>query len=149
MADYAAYAGSHAALVDGLHASREGEVASVIGVASYTHAATVYQSGSGESGSEALMRRSMSCMASSYIPAAPTTGAGANIQGGNIFHAMGPNGGGVMRGDSVAAMWPTLEIIRDIYTQASQGVVLTWVSLWDAEVAFRSAAYSRVAFQLA
>ena len=68
-AAYADYAGSHAALVDGLHASGEGDVSSVIGVASYAHAASVYQAGSGESGSEALMRRSMSCMASSYIPA--------------------------------------------------------------------------------
>ena len=141
---YADYAGSHAALVDGLHASREGEVSSVIGVASYTHAASVYQAGSGESGSEALMRRSMSCMASSYIPA-----VASDVQNGNIYHAMGPNGGGVMRGDSVAAMWPTLEIVRDIYSQASQGVVLTWVTLWDAAVAFRAASYARVPFQVA
>ena len=145
-AAYADYAGSHAALVDGLHASRESEVSSVIGVASYTHAASVYQAGSGESGSEALMRRSMSCMASSYIPAATGTPL---VQDGNIFHAMGPNGGGILRGDSVAAMWPTLEVIRDIYSQASQGVVLTWVLLWDAAVAFRSSAYARVPFQLA
>ena len=141
---YSDYAGSHAGLVDGIHATREGEVSSVIGVASYTHAASVYQAGSGESGSEALMRRSMSCMASSYIPAAVS-----NVQSGNIFHAMGPNGGGVMRGDSVAAVWPTLEIVRDIYSQASVGVTLTWVSLWDAVVAFRTAAYSRASFQLA
>ena len=141
---YADYAGSHAALVDGLHASREGEVSSVIGVASYTHAAGVYQAGSGESGSEALMRRSGGCRASSYVPAAVS-----NVQNGNIYHAAGPNGGGTMRGDSVAAMWPTLEVIRDIYSQASQGVTLTWVSLWDAAVAFRSAAYARAAFQLA
>ena len=32
---------------------------------------------------------------------------------------------------------------------ASQGVTLTWVSLWDAAVAFRTAAYSRASFQLA
>lgn len=138
------YAGSHAGLVDGLHAEREGEVSSVIGVATYTHAAGVYQAGSGESGSEALMRRSGGCRASSYIPAAVS-----NVQNGNLYHAAGPNGGGAMRGDSVAAMWPTLEVIRDIYSQASQGVTLTWVSLWDAAVAFRPAAYSRVAFQLA
>ena len=141
---YADYAGSHAALVDGLHASREGEVSSVIGVASYTHAASVYQAGSGESESEALMRRSMSCMASSYIPA-----VAGMVQNGNVYHAAGPNGGGVMRGDSVAAVWPTLEIVRDIYSQASVGVTLTWVSMWDAAVAFRPAAYSRVAFQVA
>ena len=145
---YADYAGSHAALVDGLHAGREGEVTSVIGTASYRHAASVYQTGSGESGSEALMRRSGGCIASSYVPAAPTAGAGANIRDGNLYHANGPNGG-AMRGDSVAAMWPTLEIVRDIYSQASQGVTLTWVSLWDAAVAFRSAAYARVPFKLA
>ena len=53
-----------------------------------------------------------------------------------------------MRGDSVAAMWPTLEIIRDIYSQASQGVVLTWVTLWDAAVAFRPSAYALRSFRL-
>ena len=144
---FADYAGSHAAAVDGIHASMEGEVSSVIGVAAYRHAASVYQAGSGESGSEALKRRSMACMASSFIPA-PT---GANkIANGNIYHAGGPNGGGGdMRGDSVAAVWPTLEVIRDIYSQASQGVVLTWVTLWDLQAAYRSAAYARVAFRLA
>ena len=121
----------------------------MIGVASYTHAAGVYQAGSGESGSEAPMRRSAGCWASSYIPAAPTSGARKDVQDGNLYHAAGPNGGGAMRGDSVAAMWPTLEVIRDIYSQASQGVTLTWVTLWDAVVAFRSAAYSRAAFKLA
>ena len=72
------------------------------------------------------------------------------IQNGNIYHSAGPNGGGAsLRGDSIAAMWPTLEIIRDIYSQASVGVVLTWVTLWDAETAFRAAAYQRIAFRLA
>ena len=141
--DYAAYAGAHAQAVDGIHASMETEVSSVVGVASYRHAAGVYQTGSGESGSEALRRRSMSCMASPFIPAAVN-----NIQNGNIFHAAGMNGGGTMRGDSVAAIWPTLEVIRDIYTQAaSGGVVLTWVGLWDLQAAFRADAYQRVAFQ--
>ena len=123
------------------------QVASVIGTGSYQHAAGVFQTGSGESGTEALARRSMACMASNFIPA-PT---GANeIQNGNVYHASGPNGGGAnLRGDSIAAMWPTLEIIRDIYSQASIGVVLTWVTLWDAETAFRAAAYRRVAFRLA
>ena len=147
VAAYSDYAGSHAGGVDGIHASREMEVSSVIGTASYQHAAGVYQAGSGESGSEALARRSMSCMASSFIPAA----AGSPlVQNGNIYHSAGPNGGGAaLRGDSIAAMWPTLEVIRDIYSQASVGVVLTWVTLWDAETAFRAAAYRRVAFQVA
>ena len=142
-ATYADYASSHAGGVDGLHAEMEGEVSSVIGVDVYKHAATVYQSGSGESGSEALRRRSMFCRASSYIPAAVS-----GQSKGNLFHLSGPNGGGVMRGDSVAAMWPTLEVIRDPYSKASQGVLLTWVVLWDAKVAFRSAAYQRLAFKI-
>ena len=141
---YADYAGSHASGVDGIHAETEREVSSVVGVDVYKHAATVYQAGSGESGSEALMRRSMACRASSYISAATNAGQALN----NIYHLSGPNGGGVMRGDSIAAMWPTLEVIRDIYSQASQGVTLTWVALWDASVAFRSDAYSRVAFKI-
>ena len=144
---YAEYASSHAASVDGIHATMEMQCSSVIGVSSYQHAAGVFQAGSGESGTEALARRSSSCMASAYIPAAAGTPA---VQDGNIFHAAGPNGGGAdMRGDSVAAVWPTLEVIRDNVTQASQGVVLTWVTLWDAQTAFRAAAYRRVAFRLA
>ena len=143
-ATYADFAGIHASAVDGIHASRETEVSSVIGTATYQYAARVYQAGSGESGSEALMRRSGGCMASSFVP-----GTASMVQNGNILHAQGPNGGGAaMRGDSIAAMWPTLEVIRDIYSQASVGVVLTWVSLWDAETAFRSAAYRRAAFKI-
>ena len=146
-ATFADYAGSHAGAVDGIHAGAEGFVSSVIGVNSYQHAATVYQAGSGESGSEALKRRSMACMASSFVPAPTGT---EMIQNGNIYHAAGPNGGGAdMRGDSVAAMWPTLEIVRDLYSQASTGIILTWIGLWDAQTAFRSAAYKRVAFRLA
>ena len=63
-------------------------------------------------------------------------------------HAAGPNGGGIMRGDSVAAVWSTLEVIRDIYSNASQGVVLTWVALWDAYTALRSAAYKHIAINI-
>ena len=143
-ATYADYAGAHAQAVDGIHAGMETQVSSVIGVSVYQHAAAVYQTGSGESGSEALRRRSMSCMASPYVGDASNAGQ----QKLNLFHAAGPNGGGVMRGDSVAAMWPTLEVIRDIYSKASQGVVLTWVTLWDAQTAFRSSAYKRVAFDI-
>ena len=58
----------------------------------------------------------MSCMASVYVPA-PV----GDVQNGGIFHAAGPNGGGAMRGDSVAAIWPTVEIIRDPYSAASTG----------------------------
>ena len=144
VADYAAYAGVPASGVDGIHASDEGECSLVMGVASYQHAAAVYRTGAGaESAIESLKRRAGRVMASSYVPA-----AASDIQSGNILHAAGPNGGD-MRGDSVAAVWPSLELIRDPYSKASQGVVLTWVSLWDMEAAFRSGAYKRVSFKLA
>ena len=136
------YGGLHALAVDGIHASMETEVMGIIGDESYQHAAGVYIQGSGESGSELLKRRSAGCMASTYIPSK----SNANKQSA-ILHAAGPNGG-AMRGDSVAALWPTLEVIRDIYTQASQGVVLTWVALWDAHTAFRSAAYKHIAINI-
>ena len=143
VADAARYGRLHAEAVDGIHAGVEKEVMGLIGDESYRHAAGVYIAGSGESGSELLSRRSGGCMASTYIPDAVS-----DIQS-SILHAAGPNGGGAMRGDSVAAMWPTLEIVRDIYSQASQGVRLTWVTLWDAKVAFRSAAYQAVGIKLA
>ena len=146
VAEFSDYAGSHAAGVDGIHAEMEKEVSSVIGTDVYAHAAGVYQAGSGESGSEALMRRSMMCRASSYIGAAD---ASTHYSLGNVYHSAGPNGGGVMRGDSVAATWPTLSVIRDLYSNSSVGVSLVWVVLWDAAVAFRPSAYKRVAFQIA
>ena len=133
-ADAARYGSLHAEGVDGIHATMETEVSSVIGDETYRHAAGVYITGSGESGSELLRRRSGGCMASTYI-----ADKSSMIQNA-ILHASGPNGGAV-RGDSVAAMWPTLEIVRDIYSKASQGIVLTWVGLWDARVALRAGAY--------
>ena len=141
-ATYADYAGSHALGVDGIHASMETEVSSVIGVDVYKHAATVYQAGSGESGSEALKRRGMKCMASPFVGS-----ASSGQHKLNLYHSSGPNGG-TSRGDSVAAIWPTLELVRDVYSKASQGVVLTWITLWDAQTAFRASAYQRVAFDI-
>ena len=136
------YGRLHALAVDGIHAGTETEVMSVIGDETYRHAAGLYIAGSGEAGSGLLSRRSGGCMASTYIANA------AGMKQNAILHAMGPNGGGLMRGDSVAAVWPTLEIVRDIYSQASQGVVLTWITLWDAYTAFRAAAYKLIAVQI-
>ena len=136
------YGRLHSLAVDGVHAAMESEVTSVIGDETYRHSAGLYIAGSGEAGSGLLSRRSGGCMASAYIPDVVST------KQLSILHAAGPNGGGIMRGDSVAAMWPTLEIVRDIYSQASQGVTLTWVGLWDAHVALRPSAYKRIAIQI-
>ena len=143
------YAGFHALGVDGIHASTEREVRSVIPPDVYQHAAKTYMVATGsaatESGSEALARRSGGCMASPYV--AETVSGGQRKK--CYLHSAGPNGGGIMRGDSVAAVWPTIEIIRDPYAQASIGVVLTFVLLWDAHTALRPSAYKRVAFDIA
>ena len=121
IAKFVDYAGAPSTAVDGIHAGKETEVSVVLGVDSYQHAASVFQtgSGSGESASEVIKRRSGGTMASSYIPAK----SNAKIQNGNLLHAAGPNGGEA-RGDSVAALWPSLEVIRDPYSKASQGVNL-------------------------
>ena len=66
----------------------------------YRHAAAQYQAGSGESGSEALGRRSAGCMASPYV--AETGNSGQRKR--NYLQAAGPNGSGIMHGDSVAAV---------------------------------------------
>lgn len=142
-ATYADYAKLPASAVDGLHAETEGQVGVLLGVDVYQHAAGVFQTGSGEAGIEAINRRCRSCRSSSYVAA-----AASGISSSNILHAAGPNGG-MMRGDSIAAVWPSLNIIRDIYTKAADGVtVLTYIMLWDAYTAFRSDAYKRVSFKL-
>lgn len=140
VATYADYAASMAQSVDGLHASMEGEVGCVLGIETYRHAAGVFQAGSGEAGIEAIKRRGRACMASPFIP----------DPAGNVQTALYHGGRDAMRGDSVAAMWPTLEVIRDVYTRAAEGeIILTWIVLWDARTAFRSGAYRRAAYQLA
>lgn len=142
IATFAGYAGTPASAVDGIHAGMESEVGCVFGVATYQHAAGTYRDAAGdESAVEVIKRRSRMVMASSFVPAVAAT-----VQNGNILHA----GADPMRGDSIAAMWPTLEVIRDIYTKAAEGTVaLTWVSLWNVYAAFRQGAYKRVSFKLA
>lgn len=136
------YTSAAASAVDGLHATMESEVSGVIGVATYQHAAGVYTDGSDASALEVMGRRMRAVTASTYVPA-----AASDIQDGNILHA---GGGGVERGDSIGAVWPSVEMIRDPYGGATSGLVrLTLVMLWDAYVGFRSGAYKRVAFKFA
>lgn len=136
------YAGAAAGAIDGIHADDETQVFALVAVDVYEHAGQVCPTNGGESGGEALRRRCRGLRASSYITAAPNTGQAKN----NIFWL---GAGGVSRGDSVAALWNGgVELIRDPYSKASQGVVMTWVALWDAKVAFRASAYSRQAFKI-
>ncbi len=138
------YGGLHALAVDGIHASMETEVMSVVGDETYQHAAKVYLTGTAVSGSQLLKERSAGCMASTYIPAT------ASMKQSAILHAAGPNGGS-MRGDSVAAVWEGvgLEVIRDFYSNASVGITLTAIILWDAYTALRTSAYKQIDIQIA
>ena len=142
ISDAARYGRLHAQGVDGIHAENEKQVMSVIGDETYRHAAGTYIAGSGESGSELLSRRSGGCVASTYIPDASSNRQSA------ILHSAGPNGGGALRGDSVAVTYPTIQIIRDIYSKASQGTILTWITMWDMKAAFRAAAYKHIGIQI-
>ena len=137
------YGKLHSLAVDGIHASNEKEVMSVIGEETYQHAAGAYLANTVTSGSELLERRSGGCMASSYIPPIASKKQAA------ILHAAGPNGG-PMRGDSVGGIWEGagLEIVRDIYSNRSVGVTLTGIILWDAAVALRTAAYKQIDIQV-
>ena len=138
------YGKLHSLGVDGIHAENEKQVKSVIGEETYRHAAGAYLTNTVTAGSELLERRSGGCMASSYIPDKD----GTSHKQKAILHAAGPNGG-PMRGDSVGGIWPGLEIVRDIYSNASTGVTLTSIILWDAAVALRAAAYKEIDIQIA
>ena len=88
------------------------------------------------------MRRARTCIATSYAA------AGGAVTDTNVLHAAGPNGG-TMRGDSIGAMWPTLQIIRDNITDAAEGrTLLTYIMLWDVYMAYRLAAYKRISFKV-
>ena len=142
-ADAGHYGGLHALAVDGIHASMETEVMSVVGDETYQHSARVYMNGTAISGSMLLKERSAGCMASTYVPAP------ASMKQSAILHAAGPNGG-MMRGDSVAAVWEGagLEVVRDFYSNASVGITLTGIILWDAYTALRTAAYKQIDIQI-
>ena len=87
-----------------------------------------------------------SCMASRLRPLADTT---THFSTATSSTAAGRTAAPCVAIAS-AAMWPTLNVIRDIYSQAAKATtVLTYIMLWDAYTAFRPAAYARVAFQVA
>ena len=137
------YGKLHALAVDGIHAESEDQVMSIIGDETYVHSSGTYITGSGLAGSQLLKQRSGGCYASTYIPNK------ASMKQSAILHAArAKTAGGVMRGDSVAAVWPVLEIIRDIYSKASQGIILSFVMLWDAKVALRAGAYKHIAVNI-
>ena len=140
------YAGLAAEGVDGIHAYMQSEVSVLLGVDSYRHSARLFNAQYNDlTGLEALIARSAQTLATSFIGDPPSSGNRANVQDYYLHAGVDEN-----RGDSVAAMWPALELVRDVYTRAKQGeVVLTWIALWDLYAALRSGAYIRGAVKLA
>ena len=137
--DFANYSGTPSRLVDGLHADGEGAVSGVIGVASYAHAGSVFSTGSGESGIEAMIRRAATIQASSFVPPVVST-----LQTGNIFHA-----GQEPQGDSVGAIWSGISVTRDIFgSQSSIGPRISWLVLWDFKAALRPKSYKRISYKV-
>ena len=144
---YGQFAGSHALAVDGIHAMTENEVSSVIGVGSYQLAASVYDSGSGESGSEALKRRSRMCVASSYIPV-PATSRDPRERARRQPVSRGGRSGRINARRQYRRRVADPRSDPRYLLERVDRCTLTWISLWDAQTAFRSAAYRRMAFRL-
>ena len=127
-------------VIDGLHASSEADISIVLGPATYRTVASLLQSGTTENAFDVLRRRGMTIVTSAHV--APPA---SDIQSGYIH-----GGRELGRGDSVAAIWPALEIIRDPYTKAaSSKTVITSVMLWDCFAGFRPMAYKGLKAKLA
>ena len=100
--------------VDGIHAELESEVCVLLGVASYQQHAARDFAGNEEFATDALRRRVKMALTTSYLPAPPDSGANKDSQD-CLIHSRGSDSA-EMRGDSVAAMWPALELVkRHIY----------------------------------
>ena len=125
--------------VDGIHAVNEMEVGVLLGKDTYEKFSELYQTAGEFSALDRLAARCRGVEVSSFIPAMSGT-----IQKA-LLHS-GPAGG--MRSDSVAALFGGgVEIVRDPYSQASRGILLTAILLWDYHV-IRSAAYTQLEFKL-
>lgn len=133
-ANYAAIPGSG---VDGKHANTVADVTAVTTVEAYQHSGTVFQDDSGTS-ARAMLMQQLGMLTATALMAVRTKATKTN-QSDFILHA------GSRVGDSIAAVWPGIEVILDRVTGASKGeVALTAIMLWDAYTAFRADAYKRV-----
>lgn len=140
VSSYQDVVGTAASGVDGIHAYRQDEVAVILGPASYRFGTTIYTNSGEISALMQLARAARMVVASSYIPAADNN---------HVQDVLLHGGADPMRGDSIGAVWPSLEVIRDPYSQAGNGqVVLTWITLWDAYMAFRAGAYKRLEWKI-
>ena len=127
--------------IDGLHAESESDISVVLGPATYRKVAGILQTSTMENAFDVLRRRGTTIVTSAHVAAMDNN----KIQKGYI-HA----GRDMTRGDSVAAVWPAIELIRDPYTKAtSSKTLITSVMLWDLYAGFRAAAYAGLKAKLA
>ena len=127
-------------VIDGLHASDESEISAVIGPDTYKAIAALMFTGTTENAFDVLRRRGTSIVTSAHV-ADPVS----DIQRGYIHAGRDP-----ARGDSIAAVWPAMEVISDPYSLASSSkTLITSTMLWDAYCGFRSGAYDGEKFKLA
>ena len=129
--EFADYASARPSFVDGRYATSAEEVRILVGADTYAHAASKYQTGSGQSALSVLNGR-----VSPHVP----DSTNSNIQRAYLSRAMGR---------AVAPMWPSISMIRDNTTVASTGrVKLVAIALWHFKI-LDTAAYKQLRFKLA
>ena len=115
------------ARVDGRYASSVGELRSVMGSATYAHAATAYRANGNaadavDAALNVLMSDTAGVKVSAYVPAVASSKQNAVIRLG-------------MRRDMVAPIWNGIDIIYDEITKAANGqIVITAVMLYAVKL---------------
>ena len=110
------YASARPGMVDGRYAMSAEGVRLVVGAATYAHAATKFQTGSGQAALSMLNAR-----VSPFV-AAPAS----DIQRAYASRSMGR---------AVAPMWPSVSLIRDNVSGSNKGEIrLTAIALWNFQV---------------
>ena len=133
---FADAASAAAAGVDGIHATMESEVSVLLGESTHTKFSALYTASGEFAALDRLTARARTVQVSSYMPAVAST-----IQKA-ILHS-----GPADRSDAIAALFGGgVEIVRDPYSKASQGVTLTCVLLWAFQIIH--SAYTELRFKL-
>ena len=129
------------AVIDGLHCSDESEISAVIGPDTYKKIAALFITNTAQNAFDILRARGTTIVTSAHLEDPDGT---THIQRGYLH-----GGRDMARGDSIAAVWPAMELIRDPYTlAASSKTIITSVMLWDARCGFRSKAYAGAKYKL-
>ena len=147
-ATFADYVSLGARAVDGYFASDETDTDILLPIDAYQHAAGVIATGSDSAAIREMKGRAKRVKATAFLANAPTTGGDQGVNKNVVLHAAGMNGGS-QRYDSIAVMWSAgPNLITDRVTKAKSGAtVLTWITIWNAYMAFRPA-YERVALKV-